>query len=84
VYAVRVAALGRSWPGVANLGVRPTFDGSGVRLEVHLLDVSLDLYGEELVVGLVRRLREERRFAGVEELVAQIRADAEDARRALA
>lgn len=83
VYAVRVPLDGRSQPGVANLGLRPTFDGQTVRLEVHLFDYQGDLYGRSLIVELVDRIREERRFDGIDALVAQIRADAEAARRLL-
>lgn len=83
VYAVRVAIDGVPVPGVANLGVRPTFDGQGVRLEVHLLSFDADLYGRVLIVELVDRIRDERRFDGIDALVAQIRADAESARRIL-
>jgi riboflavin kinase/FMN adenylyltransferase len=80
VYAVRARILpgGPALPAVANLGVRPTFDGVTPRplLEVHLLDWQGDLYGAELEVELVERIREERRFPGIDALVAQIRADA--------
>lgn len=79
VYAVRVAQ-GRGpdtpWrPGVANLGRRPTFDGRTLLLEVHLLDGGGDLYGQRLRVAFVERLRDERRFAGIDELKAQIARD---------
>jgi riboflavin kinase/FMN adenylyltransferase len=87
VYAVRV----RGHDAVANLGTRPTFTrapGEGQtdpqsRLEVHLLDFEGDLYGQELVVELIDRLREERRFPSLDALVAQIRLDVEAARRIL-
>ena len=83
VYAVWVAWQGRLWPGVANLGRRPTFGGGELRLEVHVLGLDEDLYGRPLRVGFARRLREERRFAGPAELVAQIRRDVAAAREAL-
>lgn len=70
--------------GAANLGTRPTVDGSRQVLEVHLLDFDGDLYGERLRVHFVERLREERRFAGLDELSAQIRSDIAAARRAVA
>jgi riboflavin kinase / FMN adenylyltransferase len=70
---VRVAA------GVANFGVRPTL-GAGPSFEVHLFDSSLDLYGQELRVHLLARLREERKFSGLPELRAQIALDIEAAR----
>ncbi len=79
VYAVRVAqgrGPGTPWrPGVANLGRRPTFDGRTLLLEVHLLDGGGDLYGQRLRVAFVERLRDERRFAGIDELKAQIARD---------
>lgn len=84
VYAVRVdTGDGEPRPGVANLGIRPTFGASSVRLEVHLLDFDGDLYGQRLVVGLVDRIRDERRFSSIDALIAQIRADAAEARRRL-
>lgn len=70
-------------PGVANLGRRPTFDGRGLLLEVHLLDGRHALYGRRLDVRLVERLREERRFAGPADLVEQIGRDCAAARRLL-
>lgn len=65
--------------GVANFGVRPTL-GAGPSFEAHLFDTSLDLYGQELRVHLLTRLREERKFSGLDELRAQIARDIEAAR----
>jgi riboflavin kinase/FMN adenylyltransferase len=82
VYAVR-AAIGRDgdWhDGVANLGMRPTFGGSDLRLEVHLFDFAGDLYGRHLRVALVDYIRPEQKFAGLDALKAQIAADAARAR----
>jgi riboflavin kinase/FMN adenylyltransferase len=84
VYAVvaRVlsdGAASRVLGGVANLGVRPTV-GAGRSVEVHLFDFDGDLYGAQLRVGFVARLREERRFDGLAALTAQIAQDAADAR----
>lgn len=83
VYAVRVlrsAGRGDRWlPGVANLGRRPTFDGRTLLLEVHLLEGGGDLYGQRLRVAFVDRLRGERKFAGVDELKAQIGRDCRSA-----
>jgi riboflavin kinase / FMN adenylyltransferase len=86
VYAVLVDLLdettGRARQlcrGVANLGVRPTL-GAGASFEVHVFDIDQNLYGRALRVHLVQRLREERRFSGVSELVAQIARDSERAR----
>ena len=86
VYAVRVALPdGAEAGGMMNVGRRPTFETGGARtLEVHLFDVDRDLYGLRLAVDLVARLRDERRFDGVDALVRQLGDDAEAARAALA
>lgn len=65
--------------GVSNIGVRPTV-GAGLSIEAHLFDFDDDLYGTRLRVHLVGRLRDEQRFAGIDQLVAQIRRDIERAR----
>jgi riboflavin kinase/FMN adenylyltransferase len=85
VYAVTVRlADGRMVKGVANIGRRPTVaEGAISRLEAHLFDFSGDLYGQEITVSLHRFIRDERRFASVDELRAQIAADADEARRLL-
>ncbi len=76
------AAFADGVPAAVSIGVRPTFDsGRGVLIETHLIDRDEDLYGRTLRVAFVERLRGERRFPGVEELIAQIRTDVEDARR---
>ena len=88
VYAVRVRLPGETratHAAVCNIGVRPTFGGEPrLIVEVHLLDAAMDLYGLGLAVEVVARLRDERRFAGVDELKAQIGADADRARALLA
>ncbi|MBX3206284.1 MAG: bifunctional riboflavin kinase/FAD synthetase [Labilithrix sp.] len=71
-------------PGVMNVGVRPTVDGTSLRVEVHLFDFDGDLYGQSMRVHLVSRIRDEKKFAGIDELRAQIALDAEAARRVLA
>ena len=82
VYAVRVLINGEgpALPAVANLGVRPTFDGARFLIEVHLLDWSGDLYGRELVVRFHHRLRGEQRFDGPAALIDQLRRDVAAAR----
>ena len=85
VYAVFASVDRGTWrPAVANLGTRPTFDGRRFLIEVHLLDVSLDLYGRELTVAFVDRLRPEQRFPDLDALAARIRVDVEAARARLA
>jgi riboflavin kinase/FMN adenylyltransferase len=76
VYAVRVQRASGAWhDGVGNVGTRPTFGERERGLEVHLLDFDGDLYGERLRVEFLARVRDERRFAGPDELVARIHID---------
>jgi riboflavin kinase/FMN adenylyltransferase len=83
IYAVRVRRGAETLPGVANIGTCPTFDNQDLSLEVHLLSFNGDLYGENLEVLFVSRLREERRFSSIEALAAQIHADIDQARQVL-
>lgn len=80
VYAVRLSYGEETAFGVANIGQRPTFHGSDTRLEVHLLDRSLDLYDQPVRVHFLRYLRPERAFASVVDLQEQIAADIRAAR----
>ena len=76
VYAVEVTGLGdKPLPGVANIGTRPTVAGVRQQLEVHLLDVVMDLYGRHIDVVLRKKIRNEQRFASLDELKAQIARD---------
>lgn len=81
VYAVRVEWQGRHYPGVANVGHNPTFGNESLSVEVHLLDFDGDLYGAQVEVAFAARIRDERKFASVDELVAQIACDVQQARR---
>jgi riboflavin kinase/FMN adenylyltransferase len=82
VYAVRALVDGETdWrPAVANLGRRPTFGKLKENFEVHLFDFDGDLYGKALRVALVDFIRPEMKFAGLDQLTAQIAADAAAAR----
>lgn len=80
VYAVTVGRGEDRFPAVVNVGVRPTFGGSATVVEAHLLDADVELYGTELCVEFVSRIREERRFDGIDELVDQIHRDIAAAR----
>ena len=60
--------------------MKPTFGGTEVTIEIHLIDFSGDLYGRELRVQFLERLRPEQRFGSIEELSTQIRRDVEAAR----
>ncbi len=84
VYATRTRLPdGRELAGVSNLGRRPTVGGEVERLETHLFDVDEDLYGQTVETALIRFLRPERKFDGLEALKAQIAVDAAAARRVL-
>ena len=79
------AAFANGIPAAVNVGVRPTFEtGRGVLIETYLIDRDEDLYGRTLRVAFVERLRGEKRFASVEELITQMRSDVEDAKRVCA
>ncbi|HLC34014.1 MAG TPA: bifunctional riboflavin kinase/FAD synthetase [Anaerolineales bacterium] len=82
VYATWAEVGARHLPSVTNIGVRPTFAGQpeGQVVETHILDFDEDLYGQPLTVSFVARLRAETKFAGVEALLQQIRADIEQTR----
>jgi riboflavin kinase/FMN adenylyltransferase len=81
VYVVRACWNRVNHSGVANIGQRPTFDQESERtLEAHILDFSGDLYGKELRVEFIERLRPEVRFESGEALIAQMRADVDRTR----
>lgn len=80
VYIVSVTVDGAEYPAVANVGVRPTFDGSVEIVEVHILDFDRDLYDTTMRVRFLSRLRDERRFGSVAELIEQIGRDVAAAR----
>jgi riboflavin kinase/FMN adenylyltransferase len=82
VYAVHVMVQGKTYDGVMNVGRNPTFhqDMEKPRLEVHIFGFSDSIYDSLVSVEFIAYLRPERKFAGVEELVAQINKDAEQAK----
>ncbi len=82
VFAVRVHGLGATpRPGVASIGLRPTVDDSGRwLLEVHLFDFDDDVYGRLVRVEFLQKLRDEERYATLDELAAAIATDAARAR----
>ncbi len=80
VYAAIAMLDDERIPAVVNIGVRPTFDGAREVVEAHLLDFAADLYGRDLTLEFVDRLRAETRFDSVEELVEQIGRDVVSAR----
>ena len=75
------AAWAHGYPAAVNVGVRPTFQtGRGLLVEAHLIGFDGDIYGETLRIAFVERLRGEKRFESVDELVAQMKRDVEQAR----
>lgn len=90
IFAIRVhgiaagaLACGKGLAGVASLGTRPTVGGTRPLLEAHVFDFAGDLYGREIEVEFVARLREERKFDSLDAMVVQMHQDAADARRVL-
>ena len=84
IFAVQVHGVGEApRAGVASLGTRPTIGGTEALLEAHVFDFAGDLYGREIEVEFVARLRAEERFATLDALTAQMQRDAADARRIL-
>lgn len=82
VYAVRVAVLDSSssdgrnvYDGMMNIGTRPTFSESGFAVEVHLLDFDGHLYGRDLRIEFVERMRDERKFESIDALIEQLSRD---------
>ena len=84
IYAVRVAAGGRRYDGVASFGRRPMFDTGAVLLEVFLFDFAGDLYGQTIDVAFIDWIREERMFDSAAALIAQMQDDSRIAHDALA
>lgn len=75
VYAVKVRINGDWYNGMMNIGIRPTFDGDVQTLEVHLFEFDEEIYGKEIQVRFFSRIRDEKKFDGKEELIAQLRED---------
>ena len=85
IYAVRVTLDdGSEYPGVASLGVRPTFDPPQELLEAHLFGFDGDLYGRKVEVALHEYIREEKKFDGIEPLITHMKEDEAQARKLLA
>ena len=83
VYAVRVKHRDGLHDGMLNIGLRPTVDGTSRTTEAHLFDFDRDIYGQEVTVYLVDRLRDERKFAGLAELKQQLADDRQRAKSVL-
>jgi riboflavin kinase/FMN adenylyltransferase len=83
VYAVRAQTHLGPFGGMMNLGARPTFGDASVAIEVHLFDAEGDFYDRAVRVDILARLRDTKKFDSAESLVAQLREDEQQARRAL-
>lgn len=85
VYAAQVSFRGKMWPAVVNIGLRPTFGEGKNTFEVHLIDLPEEsyLYGEELCVYFVQRLRDEVKFPNAQCLIEKIKEDKNKAKRIL-
>lgn len=84
VYAARLFVRDRLYDGIANIGMRPTFDKESLTIEVHVFDFSEDIYSEEVSLYFVKKIREEKKFKNADELILQIAADIRTAREILA
>lgn len=84
VYVMKCDVEGKTLYGVMNIGVRPTFgDVNSVQLEVHIFDFNEDIYGKDITLHFLKRLRPEKKFESKEELIYQINKDKKDALRFL-
>lgn len=83
VYAVKVRFEGEWYGGMMNIGTRPTFEDKQRTLEVHLFEFDEDIYGKEVQVRFIKRIRDEEKFNGIEELVDQLEKDRKAALEAL-
>ena len=80
VYAVEVEVLGQRHGGICNIGTRPTVDAGNARtIETNIFGFNDDIYGLDLRISFIARLRDEHRFASLDELRAQIEADRKQA-----
>ncbi len=84
VYAVYVHIDGRKYSGVANIGYAPTFGRRKKMLEVHILRFKENIIGKRIDVKLVKKLRNEKKFASADELTRQIKKDVKRAKSVLA
>lgn len=83
VYAVTVECEHGHFGGVANIGYSPTFDDHQFTIEIHILDFDKDIYNQTIRVNMIAKLRDEKKFNGIEELSEQIKKDIEKARKIL-
>ena len=75
VYATKVKYDNTVYNAVTNIGVNPTFKGNNRRIEVHILDFDKNIYGQEIEVEFIGKIRSEKKFSGADELIKQIKKD---------
>ena len=75
IYAVTVEMDDKKYKGVANIGFSPTFDDHEFTVEVHILDFNANIYGRKIRVNFIKRIRDEKKFSSISELVDQIHLD---------
>ena len=81
VYAVKVQINRGQWfDGMVNLGTRPTFGGRKFQMEVHIFNFSKDIYGDEIILRFVKRIRAEKRFSSAQHLKQQLQKDMKEIR----
>lgn len=83
VYAVKLFVRDQHYNGIVNIGMRPTFETKSLAIEVHIFDFDEDIYGEEITVYFIRKIREEKKFQNAEALIKQISKDITEALRLL-
>ncbi len=81
VYIVSAQLRESQFFGIMNIGIRPTVNGKSKTIEVHLLDFKADVYGDDIKVCVIKRLRDEQKFPSIDDLVIQIKKDEEIARK---
>ena len=75
IYAVTVEMDDKKYKGVANIGFSPTFDDHEFTVEVHIFDFNANIYGRKIRVNFIKRIRDEKKFSSISELVDQIHLD---------
>lgn len=84
VYAAWVEVNGERLPGMVNIGKKPTFKSEDeITIEAHIFDFNADIYGEKIIVHFYHRLRDERKFNNVDDLLVQLKKDQMQARKLL-
>ncbi len=79
VYACRVEYMGKPYKGMSNIGYRPTIDHGDLTIEVHIFEFDQQIYGEQITISFVDRLRDEKKFKNIDALKVQLAKDKEAA-----